>query len=261
MTLAVFLFLMCFLASVVGAICGIGGGVIIKPLVDSFGLLTIAQASFLSGCTVLAMSSYSTISMVIKKDKGLKVKTALPLGVGAAIGGVVGKIVFNIISDGSNKVAIIQSSLLLVLTIMIFVYAIFKNKIHTLQVKNILVFIIIGLLLGIMSSFLGIGGGPINLVVLSFFFSMNTKTSAKNSLCIILISQIASLIYSVCFGKVPQFEWYILVVMVVGGVLGGIVGRFIDKKINERAVNILYLILNAIIILICVFNIVKFSLA
>ena len=47
------LFLICFLASIIGAICGVGGGVIIKPVVDAFGLLTISQASFLSGCTVL----------------------------------------------------------------------------------------------------------------------------------------------------------------------------------------------------------------
>ncbi len=32
-------FAVCFLASVVGAICGIGGGVIIKPVLDSFGVL------------------------------------------------------------------------------------------------------------------------------------------------------------------------------------------------------------------------------
>ncbi len=127
MVLAIILFIICFGASIVGAICGIGGGVIIKPLIDSFGLLTVAQASFLSGCTVLAMSSYSTISMVVKKDKGLQVRTSVPLGIGAAVGGVVGKIIFNMISDGSNTVSIIQSSILLALTIMIFLYAIFKK--------------------------------------------------------------------------------------------------------------------------------------
>lgn len=30
-----------FLASVVGAICGIGGGVIIKPVLDLFGLASV----------------------------------------------------------------------------------------------------------------------------------------------------------------------------------------------------------------------------
>ena len=45
-----------FCASVVGAICGIGGGVLIKPLLDAFGVLSVASISFLSGCTVLSMS-------------------------------------------------------------------------------------------------------------------------------------------------------------------------------------------------------------
>ena len=48
-----------FLASIVGAICGIGGGVIIKPVLDAFGVLDVSAISFLSGCTVLAMSLYS----------------------------------------------------------------------------------------------------------------------------------------------------------------------------------------------------------
>ena len=49
--------------------------------------------------------------------------------------------------------------------------------------------------------------------------------------------------------------------MAAGGVVGGILGRIIDKKLDDKAVNILYLILNAVIVLICMFNIVKFSIA
>ena len=45
----------CFAASIVGAICGIGGGVIIKPVLDSFGVLDVTAISFLSGCTVLSL--------------------------------------------------------------------------------------------------------------------------------------------------------------------------------------------------------------
>lgn len=50
--------LVSFLASVVGAVCGIGGGVIIKPVLDLFGLAGVSTISFLSGCTVLSMSLY-----------------------------------------------------------------------------------------------------------------------------------------------------------------------------------------------------------
>ena len=36
------IFLICFSASVIGAICGIGGGVIIKPVLDAFGIMDVA---------------------------------------------------------------------------------------------------------------------------------------------------------------------------------------------------------------------------
>ena len=52
-------FLVALAASVAGAICGIGGGVIIKPVLDLLHLETVTAISFLSGCTVLSMSCYS----------------------------------------------------------------------------------------------------------------------------------------------------------------------------------------------------------
>lgn len=80
----------------------------------------------------------------------------------------------------------------------------------------------IGLVLGVMSSFLGIGGGPINLVVLFFFFSMDTKTAAENSLYIILFSQIASLFASLFASlltrTVPEFSLGMLLLMAAGGI-------------------------------------------
>ena len=50
-------FLICLGASILGAISGIGGGVIIKPVLDSLGTLNVSTISFLSGCTVLSMTT------------------------------------------------------------------------------------------------------------------------------------------------------------------------------------------------------------
>ena len=44
-----------FFASTIGAICGIGGGVIIKPVMDAFGVMDVSVINFLSGCTVLSI--------------------------------------------------------------------------------------------------------------------------------------------------------------------------------------------------------------
>ena len=54
-------FLVSLLASVVGAICGIGGGVIIKPVLDLLHLESVSTISFLSVCTVLSMSCYLSL--------------------------------------------------------------------------------------------------------------------------------------------------------------------------------------------------------
>ena len=76
-------FAVSFGASVAGAVCGIGGGVLIKPLLDATGVLSVASVSFLSGCTVLAMSCYSVVKAKRSRDslvdtkQGLRLRSAL----------------------------------------------------------------------------------------------------------------------------------------------------------------------------------------
>mgnify|MGYP003303251246 CR=1 FL=1 len=91
-------FLICFFASVAGAICGIGGGVIIKPVLDAFGIMSVSAISFLSGCTVLSMTTYSVIRSKRSGASKIDQSTGFPLAIGAAIGGVLGKNLFQMIS-------------------------------------------------------------------------------------------------------------------------------------------------------------------
>lgn len=246
-----------FGASVVGAICGIGGGVLIKPLLDAFGVLSVASISFLSGCTVLSMSCYSVVKAKRSGDSLVDVKTGTPLAIGAALGGVAGKMMFQFLTDAAgnkDRVGAIQAICLLIITFGTMIYTIEKRKIKTHQVKSVIACVLIGVVLGVFSSFLGIGGGPINLVVLFFFFSMDTKTAAQNSLYIILFSQLTSLINTLVTGTVPEFSAVLLILMVGGGILGGMAGRKINKKIDEAMVNKLFIGLMAIIMLICAYN-------
>lgn len=124
----------------------------------------------------------------------------------------------------------VQALCLALLTVGTLLYTINKKKIKTYHITRKSVCLLIGLVLGILSSFLGIGGGPFNLVILFFFFSMDTKTAAANSLYIILFSQATSLITTLLTHSVPQFEWQILLLMVCGGIGGGMVGRALNKK-------------------------------
>ncbi len=254
--------LVCFFSSVVGAICGIGGGVIIKPVLDATGVMAVTTVSFLSGCTVLSMS-------VVSLYKNLKAKHtfafdkvfATVLAFGGVVGGLTGKELYQgIISrlSDSSRVGAIQAFVLMVITVGTLLYTIFKEKIHTKNLENKIVIFVIGIILGIMSSFLGIGCGPINLVVLFYFFSMETKQAALYSIYVIMFSQISSLLSTVLKGNVPPFEPEILLIMIGCGILGGLVGSRINKKIENKTVDKLFMGLMGLIICINIYNIFRY---
>ncbi len=246
-----------FLASVAGAICGIGGGVIIKPVLDLLGLASVSAISFLSGCTVLAMSCYSVGKSFLSGEKRVDVRTGTPLALGAAVGGIIGKQLFSIVKSAAadpNRVGGVQAACLAVITLFTLICTLRKARLRTRRVTGVPACVLIGLVLGLFSSFLGIGGGPINLIVLFYFFSMDTKTAAANSLYIILFSQAASLITTLATRTVPAFDPKALALMVGGGILGGVVGRMCYQRMEEKAVGRLFVALMAVIICICVYN-------
>lgn len=127
-----------------------------------------------------------------------------------------------------------------------------------MQIRSTAVCSVVGLILGMMSSFLGIGGGPINLVVLYFFFSMSTKEAAQNSLYIIVISQLTSLLTTVFTGSLPDFQPLWLIVMAIGGIGGGMVGRKINKHLSSEQVDKLFIGLIMVIIAISCYNAWRF---
>ena len=260
MILYLLIFAVCLLSSAAGGICGIGGGVIIKPVVDALGVLSVSALSFLSGLTVLGMSCISVYKQ--RKRRLVDIKTGTPLALGAAIGGLLGKMLFDAIkkSVGEAPVGFIQSIALGFITLGTLLYMLNRSKIKTHCVKNPVLSAAIGLLLGVMSSFLGIGGGPINLCVLYYFFSMDTKKAAANSLYCILFSQAASFLSTAVQGKIPEFPWALLVLMILGGVLGGILGSRLNEKLSARQVDKLFTALLLLIILICVYNAGRFAL-
>ena len=259
MNIVLILLVVGFSASVVGAICGIGGGVIIKPVLDSIGFAKADTISFLSGLTVLCMSGYNIIKSFLAKEK-MDLKTGTPLALGAAVGGVLGKQLFSIIKDNSSNPAFVggvQAISLAIATFLTLIYTLRSKNIKTKKIESKMVCLVIGLILGMMSSFMGIGGGPFNLAVLSYFFSMETKEAARSSLYIILVSQIFSLLTTMVTNSVPYYEPIWVIVMALSGIAGGIVGRRINKKISSETVNKLFIGFLFVIIGISIFNAIK----
>lgn len=257
-----FYFLVSFLASGIGALSGIGGGVIIKPLLDATNTLSVTVISFLSSCTVLSMSAVSFIRNR-ESDVKIDIRRTTFLAIGAAIGGITGKLLFDMIKRAvasENTVGLVQTILLFTLTFGVFIFVCNRNKIKTIDVMNPLATLLIGLMLGNISSFLGIGGGPLNIAVLLYFFSLTSKQAAVSSIYVIFLSQIASLMFTIGTQKVPQFDPYVLVFMILGGVLGAFAGTAIMRKISTEKIDAVFKILLIALMALNAYNIVMFSL-
>lgn len=253
--MVLFVFAVCLAASTIGGVCGIGGGVVIKPVLDAVGVMSVSAVSFLSGLTVLSMAVINVYKS--RKSSELDTRRSLPLGVGAAIGGVTGKQLFEMVKQAAGNDSLVGALQAIVLGLMVLgtlIYVRNKAKIRTKNVQSAAAGAGIGFALGLCSSFLGIGGGPMNLAVLYYFYSMTTKQAAINSILIILVSQIASLLMSIVKGSIPAFDPMMLIVMVAAGVLGGSVSSKLHKRLSTETTDKLFAALLVVIILICCYN-------
>ncbi len=251
-----------FGASIVGAISGIGGGVIIKPVLDSISPFSVSVISFLSGTTVLSMT---TVTLLKNRNSPVTLNRRIAsfMAAGGVAGGLLGKVLFDVIkiSYGNDRViGSLQALILGVITLGVLLFTIYKEKIRPHHFNGNTFSLFTGILLGGMASFLGIGGGPINLAVLYFFFAMDSKTAALSSIYIIFFSQITNLVFTLLSGNLPDFDPLILTLMIAGGIGGGLLGSHLSVRMSNRGVDKLFIVVMAVIILICIRNFFGFIL-
>jgi len=151
-----------------------------------------------------------------------------------------------------------QSAAILLMCAAVLAYLSAKERIRPRGIRHPVPITGAGLALGTLSAFLGIGGGPLNHVALSFLFGMDTKTSAANSLLIVFFAQAASLAGTVCTASWPAFDWCALPLMCAGGALGGFAGSAIAKRAGQRQVE--WALRGALVLMIGVsaYNMIRF---
>lgn len=254
-------YLITFLACILGTICGMGGGIIIKPVLDAAGVMSVSAITFLSGCTVIAMACWSVGKSFLKKESQLEVRSTSILAVGAAAGGLLGKQLYTMTAGlfaDQNTAGGVQAALLLAATFATLIYTLRKDRSPSRQVSSSFLTLVIGLVLGMLGAFLGIGGGPFNVAVLCCFFSMPTKQATQNSLLIVLFSQLASTLKTALFDGIPSFDLAVLLGMMLLGIAGSEMGRKINQKIDNRQATLCLVGAMVLIMAISAFNIVKF---
>ena len=249
-------------ATTVGAISGLGGGIFIKPLLDLTSI-NVSTIGFLSNCTVFAMA----VANIYKKRNtklNFKLSIVITLSIGSIIGGIIGQCIFGYFEKNFTNTAIIkvvQNIFLCLIVIFTIVYLKYKKKMKTYDLKNMFSVLFAGLILGAVSAFLGIGGGPLNIAVLAIFFSMRSKDAANASLIVIFFSQLSSLATTFIDHSVPEFNSIMLIGMVIAGVTGAFIGGKLQDGMDDDFIDKLFAGTLFFILTITIFNIVRAMLA
>lgn len=254
--MALICFLIVLLATTVGSMTGMGGGVIIKPAMDMLGQFDAATIGILSSLTVLTMSIVSIWKQIRQKTK-IDLQIALALAAGSIVGGWIGDTVLGqVIAVLDNQtVVILQNIFLSLLLLAVFIYMQFKSSLPSMHAKGMAAGLLTGMFAGVVSTFLGIGGGPINVAVLLFVFSMDTKSAAVNSIITIFFSQISKLSAVIADGGFAQYDLTVLPAMLIAAIIGGWLGAKLNKQLPEEKVELAFNMVQVVVFLICVRNV------
>ena len=251
-------FLIAIGATTVGSLTGLGGGVIIKPVMDVMGAYDAATIGVMSSITVFSMSVVSIGKQMLARTR-IPFATAIPLAIGSVAGGQLGQMMLSALTAGlpNSRVTAVQNVALGLLILVVYWYMKHKQNIPGKHWDSLLPALLVGVFLGVCSSFLGIGGGPINVALIIFLFSYDTKTAAVCSLITILFAQVSKLCSVALGAGFGAYDLAVAPAMVAGAIAGGFLGAALNKKFPERLVEKAFNGVQLLVLAICVFNIVR----
>lgn len=250
-------FCIALIATTLGALTGMGGGVIMKPALDVLGDFDAATVSLLSSVTVFVMALVSVAGQ-LRERVVIDLKIAAPLAAGSLLGGNAGQqILTGIIAAVPGRMVVAVQNICLALVILaVFLYMGKGGHRPTLGLRGIPA-LLTGVVLGIVSAFLGIGGGPINVTLLIFVCSCDVKAAAVYSIITILFAQASKLLSVLLSGSFFSHELSMLPIMAAGAVLGGWTGSHLGRRLSGRSVEKAFGAVQALVFLLCLFNIFR----
>jgi hypothetical protein len=227
-----------FAAGILGSMIGLGGGIIVVPILTFFGFpptLAVSNSLF----AAFSNAAGSTISY--SRQKRIEYSLGLKLGLLTIPGTILGAYISSDVTPGIFKMLF---GLVLISSA---IYIFLRKKIETSEkslTKQMIVFVIAAsFFAGIISSFFGIGGGIVFVPLMVVGIGMTMKKAAPTSQFILLFASLSGIIIHSILGH-PDFLQAGL--LAAGAFVGGIIGARISLDIKERSLQIL---VSAIIII------------
>tara|TARA_B100001250_G_scaffold225357_1_gene193266 strand:- start:185 stop:958 length:774 start_codon:yes stop_codon:yes gene_type:complete len=216
---------------------GSGGSIIIIPILIYIFQLSIYEATSYSLLLVCLISIFGTIKHV--KHNNLHIKRIIFFIIPTLFFTAISRVfLFPNIPEHIEILNISKDSLLMVLfSIVIFLsgFSIFKFSTINLNCNFKTILILIGIIIGLLTGLLGIGGGFIIAPALILFANMNMKESASSTLFIIMLNTLLAIFLELTIFKF-QFEFTFIVLLLLFSLVGVLVGMYLLNKINLKLI-------------------------
>ena len=220
-----------FVAGILGSMLGLGGGIIIVPVLTFLGFSPTVAASN-SLFAAFSNSVASTISY--SKQKRIEYSFGLKLGLLAIPGTILGAIISTDVAPDIFK--ILFGFVLIASSVYIFFSKQIESREKTIS-KQLIIFIIgASFFAGIISSFFGIGGGIIFVPLMVVGMGMSMKRAAPTSQLILLFASLSGIIVHSILGHPDFLQSGFLA---IGSFFGGLVGAKLSLSVKERNLKIL----------------------
>jgi len=237
-------FFLAIIASIMGSMVGIGGGIVISPFL-SYLNYTPSQISSTSLMGVLSTSISSSISYY--KKKLISNKIGIIISFSSIPGAFIGVFISKLFSLSEFKlyfaIILIATSLYLILKSRINHYKLSKVEIDfdrnwfSIQPIKLFLLVIFCLIAGILSSSFGIGGGIIFVPVLIILLGFNMKQAAATSQFALFFTSLSGLLLYSYYGY-PNYPMGFS--LSIGSLIGGTIGSKLSSKISSNSLKIIF---------------------
>ena len=211
---------------------GVGGGQIAVPLLVFFGL-NIKNAVGISVIQMMFGSVYG--SYLNHKHGNLDLKRYSPFLIGGIFGGFIGAYFSNTASEHFLYI------LFLCIVSLAIIRVFFSPAQHSLpEIYSPLLYIAIGMFIGMLSGMIGVGGAILMTPILVGFLNFSIKKAISVSLYFVIASSISALIGLSYFGHVDYMNGLIAAITSLFGVWAAI---HLGHKINSTKHKFLLLLI------------------
>ncbi|MBO6259030.1 MAG: sulfite exporter TauE/SafE family protein [Succinivibrio sp.] len=247
--------LIVLVATTVGSCAGIGGGIIIKPCMDLVQADPLMVISFYSTSAVFAMACLSSVRRLLK-DKQFNYLLVVLISVSSVLGGFCGSQVMKFLTVFADETVVRKTQAFMLCLMLVLLSLYYVKTPVSLRLQSHTIIFLVGFCLGLLSSFLSIGGGPANVAVFGYLFGFPLKICVTYSLTTIFFCQgavLAGIMFTEGFSSYPCET---LLFIIPAALCGSLVGSYLYRSMKDNQIRMLLVVTMGAVIAINVVNMV-----